>query len=88
MSWNEAVPKIHHVREGEGESLIRVIAGEYLGHKAPSAPPNSYGSMDESDILILTIEMTGACRVILPPQSQNDNSGSLHRGSYTGHGQS
>jgi len=66
MSWNEKIPRVHTQTDGEGDSLIRVIAGLYDGQTAPAPPPASYARQVDSDILILTIEMNGATQVTLP----------------------
>ncbi len=65
MFWHEQVP-VHRIQGDGGESIVRVIAGEFEGLTPPKPPPNSWASREEADIGILTMKLAPGGEVTIP----------------------
>ena len=73
MLWAETVPS-HTVRDAQDKAtLIRVVAGNYLGKAPPAPPPNSWASQPDADVAMVTIEMDSAATWTLPPSKAGLN---------------
>lgn len=67
MLWSETIPEI----AGSG-SVVRVLAGELEGRRAPAPPPDSWAADPDNDVAIWHIELDGG-EVVLPPASEGSN---------------
>ena len=69
MLWSEDIPTV----EFDDEVTVDVIAGLLEGHKAPSAPPDSWASQPDSDLAIWLIKMPAGTTWSLPAASAGVN---------------
>lgn len=69
MLWGEDIPT---VRPEPGVS-VDVIAGQLDGNDAPQPPPNSWGSLSDSDLAIWIVQMEPGAKWFLPPASPGVN---------------
>lgn len=73
MLWSETIP--HVALDGVD---IAVVAGKLEGAQAPSPPPSSWASREESDIAIWTLKLPPGARTTLPPAAGPDTNRALY----------
>jgi len=67
MLWNELLPRRSIVDEAGKKTDVVIIAGALGDARAPSPPPSSFASKDESDLAIFTLALDEGARFTLPP---------------------
>ena len=66
MLWNHQIPRKTFVDDNGRETEMVSIVGEIDGRKAPSPPPNSWASREESGMAIFTLRLAPGARFTLP----------------------
>lgn len=67
MLWRETIPVVEH-RDADGRTArVTVFAGRFGDSVAPSPPPHSWASRDESDLAIWSLNLEAGATVTLPP---------------------
>jgi len=68
MFWHEKIPR---VVLPNGQGVVSVIAGDFVGTKAIEPPPNSWAARAESEVLILIIQLNPNGELELPLPKSN-----------------
>ncbi|MBS1554626.1 MAG: pirin family protein [Bacteroidetes bacterium] len=58
MLWNETIPVVTVVDEAGAKTLVKVMAGNYQGHQAPSPAPNSWAANPTNEVAIWLIQLS------------------------------
>lgn len=66
MLWNETIPVKTLNDENGKEVSVRVIAGEFIGVKAPPPAPDSWAANDDNEVCIWTISMEAGSSFTIP----------------------
>jgi hypothetical protein len=66
MFWKDSIPDVDVVDAAGKTTVVRVIAGQFSGKRAPAPPPDSYASKPESELVIWSIRMPRGARFVLP----------------------
>lgn len=78
MLWAEDIP-VHTVTDDAGrETVVDVIAGEFLGTTALPSTPDSYAADPAHGVTVLTIKMAAGARLQLPAAAVADVSRTLY----------
>ena len=73
MLWSEQVPR-KTIRDVQGRgTVITVVAGNFAGLQPPVPPPDSWASVANSDVAILTLHMAPNATFSLPPAKPGTN---------------
>ena len=73
MLWNETIP-LHPIKDENGRtSVVKIMAGELEGVKAPSPAPNSWANDPHNEVAIWIIKMEAGAQLILPKASSGIN---------------
>lgn len=73
MLWNEKIP-IVEIEDDNGKKVsIKVIAGNLIGSKAASPPPDSWAATDDHDVAIWIVTLDAEANWMLPAASQGVN---------------
>lgn len=73
MLWSESIPVIEH-KDGETlQATIEVLAGKLEENIAPSAPPDSWGNLEENEVAIYNIKLEPNGTYELPAASEGVN---------------
>lgn len=67
MLWNDTIPRSEVVDRHGRTTRITVVAGTFGDVRAPTPPPNSWASRDDTDVAIWTIKMAPGAQFRLPP---------------------
>ena len=67
MLWSHTIPTVE-TRDRNGKlARVTVIAGQFADAKAPTPPPRSWASRDDSDFAVWTIDLEAGATFTLPP---------------------
>ena len=66
MLWDDAIPKPVFVDDAGARTEVAVIAGRLGDARAPSPPPRSWASREDTHVAIWTITMAPGARFTLP----------------------
>ena len=73
MRWREETP-VYHRRDASGRwTTVAVIAGSFAGLAAPPPPPESWASVDSSDVAIWTMKLETGASLRLPAAGPGTN---------------
>lgn len=70
MLWHEEIPVVELEHDGGRKSTVRVIAGEYMGVKAPQPAPDSWAADPNNALNIYIIKIAAGENITLPSTSQ------------------
>ena len=73
MFWANEVPLVNLEDKGGKKSEIRIVAGSFQDHKAPSPPPDSWASNPQSDVAIWSMRLQPEARLELPSVNTGTN---------------
>jgi len=73
MFWEDSVQTIDVIDEVGLYSSVQVVAGSFNETTAPSPPPNSWASREESDIAIWSIRMQADANLTIPAAKEGTN---------------
>lgn len=66
MLWSETIPSVSEEDANKKSTLVRIIAGELKGTKAPEPTPDSWAATPENEVAIWTIKMDANANWVLP----------------------
>lgn len=70
MLWREQIPTW---TSEDGKVSLRILSGEYAGHKAPPPPPDSWAADPTNEVLIWTLVLKPGAKWTLPASSSDLN---------------
>jgi redox-sensitive bicupin YhaK (pirin superfamily) len=73
MLWNENIPRVTTTDAHGKSTTVTVIAGNYDDKRAPSPPPKSWASQNDSDVAIFTMALDAGASLTLPPARPGTN---------------
>nr|WP_321356493.1 pirin family protein [uncultured Draconibacterium sp.] len=73
MFWNEEIPVIDFKDDNNKNVNVRIIAGEFNGHKSLKPNPDSWASDQENHVSILLLKMDPFSQIKLPAVSNTLN---------------
>jgi len=73
MLWSHTVPKRTLVDDAGRKTELAVVAGRFGDAKGPTPPPDSWASVEDSDVAIFTLKLEAGARITLPPASEDAN---------------
>lgn len=72
MLWREEIPVVN-VSDGNKTSTIKIVAGEFEGHKPPSPPANSWAAVSSNEVAVWQIKIPQGGSITIPAASKGLN---------------
>lgn len=66
MLWSRTIPRVRATDDEGRVTEVAVVAGRLADARAPAPPPDSYASIEGSDVAIWTLAMAPGARFTLP----------------------
>ena len=73
MLWNNNIPVIDNPDAAGKNTTVKIVAGRYQQHRAPSPAPDSWADDEQHDVAIWTISMEPGARWTLPAATARAN---------------
>lgn len=73
MLWNEDLPNYEHSDAEGRKTIVEVIAGKLIQHKAPSPPPNSWAADPHNEVAVWNIHIEPNAELRIPAASAGVN---------------
>lgn len=73
MLWNNRIPVITSADTQGKSTSVKIVAGRYLGHRAPAPAPDSWAADDRHDVAIWVISMQPGATWTLPKATPQAN---------------